>query len=325
MSMKLAGAADPLPEFIAPELALLVEQVPYGDEWLHEIKIDGYRTAARIECGLTRMLTHGAFDWTARFRPIANVLAGLKVRTAYLDGEVAVLTEEGISDFGALQEALGRHDGSRELAYIAFDIIHLDGRDLRPLPLQERKAILARLLSRLPARSPVQFSGHFSGQGAEFFALACKRHLEGIVSKRADAPYRSGRVGNWLKTKCTWRQEFVIGGYRYETSGRPNLGSLLIGYYQAGKPIYAGSVGTGWSVPLGRSIMAKLQRIGRAAPPFVAVPQPDAKDAHWAEPELVAEVEFTMWTRDGRVRHPSFKGLRGDKPPKAVRREKPTG
>jgi bifunctional non-homologous end joining protein LigD len=171
----------------------------------------------------------------------------------------------------------------------------------------------------------VQFSGHVTGQGAEFFGLACKRHLEGIVSKRANSPYWSGRGGDWVKTKCTFRQEFVVGGYMYETSGRPNLGSLLIGYYDKGKLVYAGSVGTGWSVRLGRSIMAAVQRNRGETSPFVAVPRPDAKDAHWAEPKLVAEVEFSQWTRDGRVRQPSFKGLREDKTAKAVRREEPKG
>jgi bifunctional non-homologous end joining protein LigD len=147
--------------------------------------------------------------------------------------------------------------------------------------------------------------------------------LEGIVSKRANAPYRSGRGSNWQKVKCTLRQEYMIGGYRRETTGRPNLGSVLIGYYDHGRLIYAGSVGAGWSVQLGRSIMAALQRIGREASPFVAVPRPDAKDAQWTEPKLVFEVQFSTWTRDGRVRHPSFKGMREDKGAKEVRREVP--
>jgi bifunctional non-homologous end joining protein LigD len=169
----------------------------------------------------------------------------------------------------------------------------------------------------------VQFSSDVTGQGAKFFTLACKRHLEGIVSKRANAPYRSGRSSDWQKVKCTYRQEFVIGGYRRETTGRPNLGSLLIGYYERGRLIYAGSVGTGWSIQLGRSIMASLQKISRETSPFVVVPRPDAKDAMWTEPKLVVEVEFSTWTRDGRVRHPSFKGMREDKAPWQVRREAP--
>jgi bifunctional non-homologous end joining protein LigD len=209
------------------------------------------------------------------------------------------------------------------MAFVVFDILHLDGRDLRPLPLVERKTILEKVVARLPVRSAVQFSSDVTGQGSKFFKLACKRHLEGIVSKLANGPYRSGRSSDWLKTKCTYRQEFFIGGYRRETTGRPNLGSLLIGYYDRGRLIYAGSVGTGWSIQLGRSIMAKLQRLGLDPSPFVAVPRPDAKDAIWAEPKLVCEIQFTTWTSDGRVRHPSFKGMREDKSAKEVRREAP--
>jgi bifunctional non-homologous end joining protein LigD len=217
-----------LPDFVQPEKAVLEENAPEGDDWLHEVKIDGYRVAARIERGQVTMLTRRANDWTHRFRPIAAILTELPIKSAYLDGEVAVLNGEGVSDFGALQEALGKSGGSRELSYILFDILHLNGRDLRALPLIARKEILEGGVAKLPARSPVQFSGHIVGQGGKFFKLACERSLEGIISKRANAPYRSGRGGDWQKVKCTYRQEFVIGGYRYETSGRPNLGSLLI-------------------------------------------------------------------------------------------------
>jgi bifunctional non-homologous end joining protein LigD len=267
---------EPLPDFIDPQLATLVQSPPVGEAWLHEIKIDGYRVSARIERGKVQMLTRHGNDWTARFRPIAAILAELPVKAAYLDGEIAVLSAEGVSDFGALQEALGRHGGSREMVFIAFDLLFLNGRDLRPLSLIERKAMLEKLLAKLPANSPVQFSGHVTGQGPGFFALACKRRLEGIISKRVNSPYRPGRSGDWQKVKCKLRQEFVTGGYRHEVSDRPNLGSLLIGYYDRGRLIYAGSVGTGWSIQLGRSIMAALQRIARETSPFITVPRPDA-------------------------------------------------
>ena len=159
--------SDPLPDFIDPQLATLVQRPPEGDAWLHEVKIDGYRVAARVERGKVRMLTRHGNDWTPRFRPIAAILADLPIKAAYLDGEIAVLTAEGVSDFGALQEALGRRGGSREMAFIVFDILHLDGRDLRPLPLIERKTILEKVLARVPVRSPVQFSADVTGKGGK--------------------------------------------------------------------------------------------------------------------------------------------------------------
>src|SRR5689334_15642612 len=224
------------------------------------------------------------------------------------------------SDFEALQEALGR-TRKGTLTYIVFDILEKDGKDLRELPLIERKAMLQKLLAKSPAG--IHFSEYIIGKGPQFFRAACQKHREGIVSKRVDSAYRSGRNGDWLKVKFVLRQAFVIGGYLYATNGTLDLGSLLIGYFEKGKLIYAGSVGTGWSHQLGRSIMAAVQRNGRDDSPFVAVPRPDAKDAKCANPKLVAEVQFTTWTRDGRVRHPSFKGLREDKPAKDVRRERP--
>jgi bifunctional non-homologous end joining protein LigD len=174
---------DPLPDFIDPELATLVERAPEGDAWVHEIKLDGYCVGSRIERGKARVLTRHANDWTPRFRPNATILAELPVKVTYLDGEMAVLTAEGVSDFGVLQEALGRHGGSREISFIAFDLLYLDGRELRPLPLIEHKAILEKSLAKLPAKNPVQFSGHVTTQGPEFFALACKPRLEVIISK----------------------------------------------------------------------------------------------------------------------------------------------
>jgi bifunctional non-homologous end joining protein LigD len=201
-----------LPDFIPPELATLTDKAPTGDGWIHEIKLDGYRTAARLEAGKARMLTRSGLDWTARFRPIAAALVDLKARAAYLDGEIAVLGEDGVTSFAALQDALSRGQAQR-LTYHVFDLLHLDGRDLRALPLIERKALLELLLARLPKGSPVRYSNHVEGQCPAFFAQACKLHLEGIVSKRAAAAYRSRRTEDWLKVKCLNRQEFVIGGW----------------------------------------------------------------------------------------------------------------
>jgi bifunctional non-homologous end joining protein LigD len=311
----------PLPEFIPPELATLTDKAPAGDGWVHEIKLDGYRTAARLEAGKVRMLTRSGLDWTARFRPIATALALPKIRAAYLDGEIAVMGEDGITSFAALQDALSRGQAQR-LTYYVFDLLHLNGRDLTGLPLIERKALLAPLIARLPKGGPIRYSDHVQGQGPAFFAQACKHHLEGIVAKRAVAPYSSGRTEDWLKVKCLNRQEFVIGGWmRSDKPGR-ELRSLLLGYYDRGKLVFAGKAGTGFGLAAGRELAERLGKIERDTPPFVAVPREYQRGARWVDPRLVAEVTFTTWTADHLLRHPSFEGLREDKPAKDVKLER---
>jgi bifunctional non-homologous end joining protein LigD len=310
----------PLPAFIDPELATLVDRAPEGEAWIHEIKLDGYRMALRLADGKGTMLSRRGLDWTARFAPIATAGGKLKADTAYLDGEAVVLDERGISSFGGLQEALSAGD-TRRMVYFAFDLLHLDGTDLNGLPLIERKAALERLLGREPG--PILFSEHIEGHGKSFFTNACKAGLEGTISKRANAPYRSGRVGDWLKTKCTMRQEVVIGGWRVSTASPREIGSLLVGYYDHGKLRYAGGVGTGYTARMRRDLLVKLRSLSRDDSPFVDVPRADAHDARWVEPVLVAEVEFTEWSWDGRLRHPSFQGLREDKPAREVRAERP--
>jgi len=304
-----------------PQLATLTDTAPAGGDWIHEIKLDGYRTAARIEAGKVRMLTRSGLDWTARFRPIAEALVVPKIRAAYLDGEIAVLGEDGMTSFAALQDALSRGQAQR-LTYHVFDLLHLDGRDLTGLPLVERKALLQPLLAGLPKGAPARYSDHVLGQGPKFFAHACKLHLEGIVSKRAAGPYRSRRTEDWLKVKCLNRQEFVIGGWMASDKPGRKLRSLLLGYYQGGKLIFAGKAGTGFSLAVGSELAERLGRIGRDTPPFVAVPRSYQRGARWVEPRLVAEVTFTTWTTDDVLRHPSFEGLREDKPAKDVRLER---
>ena len=319
-SPKLSPPAA-LPEFISPELATLTDKAPAGDDWVHEIKLDGYRTAARLEAGKVRMLTRSGLDWTARFRPIATALALPKIRAAYLDGEIAVMGEDGITSFAALQDALSRGQAQR-LTYYVFDLLHLNGRDLTGLPLIERKALLAPLIARLPKGGPVRYSDHVQGQGPAFFAQACKHHLEGIVAKRAAAPYSSGRTEDWLKVKCLNRQEFVIGGWmRSDKPGR-ELRSLLLGYYDRGKLVFAGKAGTGFGLAAGRELAERLGKIERDTPPFAAVPRDYQRGARWVDPRLVAEVTFTTWTADHLLRHPSFEGLREDKPAKDVKLER---
>jgi bifunctional non-homologous end joining protein LigD len=317
----LMSAQVSLPDFIPPELATLTDKAPAGDDWVHEIKLDGYRTAARLQGGEARMLTRSGLDWTPRFRPIAAAIAVLKARTAYLDGEIVVLGADGVMSFAALQEVLSRGQADR-LTYHVFDLLHLDGRDLRQLPLIERKALLAPLLARLPKGSPLRFSDHVQGQGPEFFVQACKHNLEGIVAKRAAATYRSGRAEDWLKVKCRNRQEFVIGGWMASDKPGRELRSLLLGYYEGGKLIFAGKAGTGFGLAAGRELARRLGETERDTPPFVSVPRPYQRGARWVQPRLVAEVTFSTWTADHLLRHPSFLALREDKPAKDVKLER---
>jgi bifunctional non-homologous end joining protein LigD len=208
------------------------------------------------------------------------------------------------------------------LTYFIFDLLSLDGKDLTILPLVERKAELEKLVTGSQVGGRVRYSEHIEGGGSAFFREACRSGLEGIVSKRAQSTYRSGRRGDWVKVKCTKRQELVIGGWRPSTASSRELGSLLVGYYSRGKLKYAGRVGTGFSLRLGRELVRLLERHRREVSSFVEVPSADARQARWVKPDLVAEVEFTEWTREGYIRHPSFKGLRFDKPAKLVRHER---
>jgi bifunctional non-homologous end joining protein LigD len=244
-----------LPDFISPQLVTLVSEAPAGDGWIHEIKLDGYRTAARLEAGKVRMLTRSGLDWTARFRPIAAALAVPKIRAAYLDGEIAVLGEDGVTSFAALQDALSRGQAQR-LTYHVFDLLHLNGRDL----------------AGLPKRGPVRYSDHVEGQGPKFFAQACKLHLEGIVSKLANSPYRLGRSDAWRKVKCLSRQEFVIGGWMESDKQGRSLRSLLLGYYDKGKLIFAGKAGTGFNLNTSHELVAQLRKLERADRPLLRSP-----------------------------------------------------
>jgi bifunctional non-homologous end joining protein LigD len=314
-----AGAKRaPLPEFIAPELATLADKPPEGDQWLHEIKIDGYRAFCRRENGSARFLTRTGLDWTDRFgEDLVKAVTALPARSLALDGEIAVLKDD-VSNFAALQEALssGHKD---QLSYIVFDLLYLNGNDLRNVPLIDRKRMLQALLASAPESPKLVFSGHIEASGATVYQRACTMKLEGIVSKRLDLPYRSGRGGDWVKLKCATRQEFVIGGYTHsKAEGRDAIGALLLGYYEEEKLRYAGRVGTGFSHQLARDLLKKLksQKIDRT--PFASVTSEERRGAQWVRPELVCEVEFGSWTGDKIVRHTSFQGLREDKPAKSV-------
>jgi bifunctional non-homologous end joining protein LigD len=311
-----------LPTFVAPQLATLVERAPADDEWIHEMKFDGYRILARLDQGRVRLLSRNGRDWTGHFARVAEAAASLPARQAMLDGEVAVLLPDGTTSFQALQNALsGGAEG--ELVYMLFDLVHLDGSDLTGARLEDRKMALARLLGQAdPGQRLLRFSDHVIGSGPEFFAQACRLGLEGIIAKRRGSPYRSGRRQDWLKVKCMKRQEVVIGGYTDPEGSRIGIGALLAGVHEDGRLVYAGKVGTGFSERVLRDLTKRLRGLAQAACPFEPCPTGVGR-AHWVKPELVAEVTFSEWTADGRMRHPSFQGLREDKPADQVVRERP--
>lgn len=308
-------------EFTAPQLATLVDAVPAGDAWVHEQKFDGYRIeAVRTRAGV-RLFTRRGNDWTDTFPTIAEAVAKLAPKSFVLDGEVAVLRADGVTDFQGLQQALKTR--SSNLVYFVFDLLEEAGKDLRDQPLLARKARLEKLLAKAPPA--LRYSEHVVGRGEELFAEACKRGLEGIICKRADAPYSSGRGKTWLKVKCHLRQELVVGGFTDPEGARTGLGALLVGYYDGKALRYAGKVGTGFNAASLAALYAELAPLERATSAFTPAP-PRAQTGprtHWVEPELVVEVQFAEWTRDGRLRHPSFQGMRRDKRPKHVIREAP--
>lgn len=313
---RTTAARPPVAEL---QLATLVDEPPEGPEWFHEQKFDGYRILAELTRGKVRLLSRRFKDWTAEFPGVAEAVAALPVERAVLDGEVAAVLPDGRTSFQGLQ--LARTAGN--IAYFVFDLLAVDGDDLTALPLEARKARLAKLVARRGPPGVIRYSDHVEGSGREFFALACKRGLEGIVSKRRDQPYRPGRGTTWLKTKCLLCQELVIGGFTDPERSRVGFGALLVGYYDGDRLAYAGKVGTGYSNATLVKLHAQLAGLERAASPFSPEPPRAWTGAsrHWVAPELVAEVAFTEWTNDGRLRHPSFQGLRRDKSPRDVVRE----
>lgn len=309
-----------LPARVTLQLATPADVAPDGDQWLHEIKYDGYRALCRIEGGVARLFTRAGLDWTARFHGIGEAASALPVDDAFLDGEIVVLGEDGRSRFEALQEALSDPTHA-PLTYVVFDLLFEDGIDLREQPLERRKARLASLLRRGTAPDVLRYGDHVVGRGPGFLREACAHGLEGIVSKRRDAPWRAGRTPDWLKVRCGQRQEVVIGGFTDPGGGgRGGLGALLAGVHDDGRLVYAGRVGTGFSMATLDRLRAQLGAIERTTSPFA--PFDDVPPGtHWVEPTLVAEVRFTNWTRDARMRHPVFVGLREDKPAAEVVRE----
>ncbi len=311
-----------MPDFLEPQLATLVAQPPSGDEWLHELKFDGYRMLCFLSKGKARFLSRSGKDWTEKFPNVATAVKALPITTAILDGEIVIQDKGGRSSFQALQQSMKTR--SSAFVFQIFDLVYLEGFNLTRTPLRERKAALEELLTAAKSKGPLRYSDHIEGNGAKFFKQACEFGIEGIVSKLADSPYESTRNKNWLKSKCIKRQEFVIAGYTPSKKAFPGFGSLILGVYDKGQLIYSGRVGTGFSIKQRLEIQKQLDRISQASIPFATKPKdPGLRDAHWAKPQLVAEVEFTEWTADGSIRHPSFQGLREDKKPTEIVREEP--
>ena len=310
-----------IPARIEPQLATLVSEAPKGEEWLHELKFDGYRVLCELRDGKVKAVTRNGKDWSQIFGAVTRAVADLPAREAVLDGEVAVLLPDGKTSFQALQNALGG-DKDAEMVYFAFDLLHLDGYDLRGIPLSERKQALGRLLETQPKQGTIRFSDHVQGSGEAFFRHACDLGLEGIISKRADQPYEGGRGKGWVKVKCLKRQEFVIVGFTDPEGSRKGLGALLLAVNGKNGLVFAGKVGTGFNAKTLADLRKRLDKLERKTPAFENAPRgAEARRSHWVEPKLVAEVAFTEWTGDGILRHPTFQGLREDKPPSEIVRE----
>ncbi len=307
------------PGFIKPQLALEATAPPEGTEWVHELKLDGYRIQARKSGDQVQMLTRTGLDWAYRVPVMADAVGRLPVGSVTLDGEVVVLREDGTTNFADLQASF-QEGAQNPLTYFCFDLLHLEGRDVRGLGLNVRKELLGQVLAAGDGEE-VRLSEHLHASGAEVFHRACELHAEGIVSKRAEAPYRAGRGGDWLKSKCLREQEFVIGGFTYSSDGEDRIGSLLLGYYSEGKLMYAGRTGTGFTQKSRRMLRDRLEPMRLAKSAYTTIPSEAKRGALWVKPELVAQVRFATWTADDLVRQAAFLGLREDKPAAEVRRE----
>jgi bifunctional non-homologous end joining protein LigD len=294
------GTKTPFPGFIAPALASKIDKVPSGDRWLHEIKFDGYRVQLRIANDDIKVFTRRGYDWTNRFRKVADDAYLINAGSAIIDGEVVVPAEDGTTDFSVLQNEL--KGKSTRIVLVAFDLLYLNGRDLRKLPLVERKAVLKKLIEK----TPIQFSESFELDGREMFRHACRVGLEGVVSKVRDSRYPSDRTNDWVKVTCAQRETLPIAGFALDGN---KWDGIYVGREKAGRLIYAGKVDHGFTPETEKELRARLKPLVRRTQPYAK------KIAHrgiWVEPSLLAEIEYRAKSAEGKVRHPFFKGLRED-------------
>jgi bifunctional non-homologous end joining protein LigD len=321
---RMGGTKRVLPSKASVQLATLTKDAPDGNDWIHEIKFDGYRMLCRVDGDKVRFISRNGLDWTAKFPELAAAAQNLSVASAILDGEVVVMQPDGTTSFQALQNAF-QTAHTADFQFYVFDLLYLNGYDLREATIEDRKA---RLKEILPAEAdqPFKYSEHVVGNGAKFFAEAARLHLEGIISKRLGRPYTAGRGIDWLKVKCSLQEEFVIGGFTTPTGSRQHFGALLLGYYDTDKKlIYAGRVGTGFDDRTLADLHAKMKRLVRPKSAFANLSgnTGQARGVTWLEPELVAQIVFSNWTNDRQLRHPSFQGLREDKAAKEIMRDDP--
>ena len=316
------GVAAKLPDFLPPQLATRVDQIPSNAaEWQYEIKFDGYRMLTRVEAGEVKLFTRNGNDWTSKLRHLAKAIAAANYPDGWYDGEIVALNEKAVPDFGALQRAFATPDAGDIVLYL-FDVAYFDGRDIRAVPLEERRALLESIVTKKPNDS-LRFSDTFDGAMTDILGAACKLGLEGVIGKRRGSRYVSQRSTDWIKMKCGERQEFVVGGFTDPKGSRDGFGALLLGIHaDDGSLTYVGKVGSGFSDSSLKEIAKKLQRLTQSASPFVRVPA-EHQRAHWVKPEVLVEVSFSEWTKDQHLRAPVFRGLRTDKNAKLIGRESP--